>query len=247
MSIFPLLELVLGSGLLVWGLRGLPEMLQRLDRAPLETAEVPRADFPPLPFTWRNAPLLLLVLGMLWRVFPVAVFWSLIPGAMLLIGSAVVIICRTRRLGPRHPWRIEIESLALRAGVSVKDVQLVYGTNTTISNHDGTIQLPSLVLREFSQQERAFLIALSLRSEPELDSPLESGWPQDRFALALTGSLDAAVSAIRREAMIRPHFYADTRPDVVQGRIDGLERWWFAQHSATPPAPILVRGFRRSP
>jgi hypothetical protein len=247
MSIFPLLELILGSGLLVWGLRGLPEMLERLDRAPLETVRVPPADFPPLPLTWRTALLLALLLWMLWRVLPVDVFWSLVPGALLLIGATLVITCRTRRLGPRHPWRIEVESLALRVGVSVKDVQLVYSTNTAISNHDGTIQLPSLVLRAFSQQERAFLIALSLCPEPGFDNPLESGWPQDRFALALTGSLDAAVSAIRHEAAIRPHFYADTRPDVVQERIDGLERWWLARQSATPLAPILVRGFRRSP
>jgi hypothetical protein len=150
-------ELLIGSVLIFFGTRAWLRYIRRIGQ-PWESIAAPSSD----QAETKQGFLIGIVLGLF-----LTIFWDvpsyLLPFVFGLGAFVQSLLEQKRELARDHAWRTQVERLAAQTSVPLKGVRLVHSkSRTVIGRHDGTIELPTAMLRSTGETERAFLIGQAL-------------------------------------------------------------------------------------
>jgi hypothetical protein len=248
-----LLETLVGALLLLWVFRNLSMLLDRLEKKPLTTTQLPASDQPEVKYGAQLGGVLFVLCLIGAAMFDKTL--SALHALILFIGlpllGGVIQHCRERvqPLAEGHPWRVLAESLAHRAGVGPVQVRLVLSTSPYPLVRGNIIELPTRAVRHFSEAELRFLVGLALwalqNGHSQHDANGAFSDEADRFALALTGDPGAAQSALL--GLHQQQDLGHYQPlDRTEHRIERLISWWqrhllTATGQAMPPVQQVGR------
>lgn len=230
------LELLIGTGLVLLVRKKLPELIQKLEREPLTTTQLPASDVPDVLQGGAAGG----------AAFALAIVIINLNGGPLSTLAGFGALCSLPVLGALvqqrftgmytlavgHPWRTLVEELAQKAGIGEVQVILVQRHDPQITIRGRTLYLPTRTVRRFSTEELRFLVGLALWEIRGGQSQSDLG---DQFALTLTGDLRAAQTALQGLQYRKDSWHLLSTEQLEQ-RIERLSSWWQRQHRPNTPA-----------